>query len=342
MTAPPPTRISRRIAQLIAEYGEQPAVQEPTRRANWADIGSDIASVEAALSGLSVMNSDPVAIIMRERRGAVAGLLASLAGGRCSILLSPLQSDDDLARSLRACGATAVLAAPEDWDRPMLRTAARHSGIAGVALPSGTAGAADLGWAARVPPGDLAGVAATVLTSGTTGPPKRIPISNEHVDRILGPDEPPDPERARGATINSLPLVSIGGFFGVLTSAWRGRPIALMDRFDVQQWVGYIVEHRPRRIGAPPAVLRMVLDAGVPADAFRECHGLRDRLGARRPGTHRRIRVGLPRSRPPQLWSDRVPRCRGRLDPRRLAPRTDDETRQRRPGRTGLRPSGRR
>lgn len=38
-----------------------------------------------------------------------------------------------------------------------------------------------------------------------------------------------------------------------------------MDKLDVVEWAGLIRDNAPRRAGAPPAVLRMVLDAEIPA-----------------------------------------------------------------------------
>jgi acyl-coenzyme A synthetase/AMP-(fatty) acid ligase len=41
-----------------------------------------------------------------------------------------------------------------------------------------------------------------------------------------------------------------------------------MDRLDVVEWAALIRDYRPRRAGAPPAVLRMVLDAEIPREWF--------------------------------------------------------------------------
>jgi acyl-coenzyme A synthetase/AMP-(fatty) acid ligase len=77
-----------------------------------------------------------------------------------------------------------------------------------------------------------------------------------------------EPSSERGVVINTLPLFSIGGVGAIATTVFGGRPIALMDRFDVREWAGLIRDHRPRRAGAPPAVLRMVLDAKIPPQWF--------------------------------------------------------------------------
>jgi acyl-coenzyme A synthetase/AMP-(fatty) acid ligase len=47
-----------------------------------------------------------------------------------------------------------------------------------------------------------------------------------------------------------------------------GRPIALYDKFTVEAWRQSVEEFRPRASGAPPAALRMILDANLPQETF--------------------------------------------------------------------------
>jgi acyl-coenzyme A synthetase/AMP-(fatty) acid ligase len=107
--------------------------------------------------------------------------------------------------------------------------------------------------------------AASITTSGTTGPPKRYAVAWDD----LRPGVVREPSSGRGVVINTLPLFSIGGVGAIATTVFGGRPIALMDRFDVGEWAGLIRDHRPRRAGAPPAVLRMMLDAKIPPEWFQ-------------------------------------------------------------------------
>ena len=55
---------------------------------------------------------------------------------------------------------------------------------------------------------------------------------------------------------------------GLVGSVWRGRPIAVMERFDVDQWAELVAEHRPRRIGVPPAVIPQIVERDLPDDLF--------------------------------------------------------------------------
>jgi acyl-coenzyme A synthetase/AMP-(fatty) acid ligase len=44
--------------------------------------------------------------------------------------------------------------------------------------------------------------------------------------------------------------------------------MAMMERFDVHRWAALVKQHRPKTMGAPPPVLRMILDAGITHDHF--------------------------------------------------------------------------
>ena len=102
-----------------------------------------------------------------------------------------------------------------------------------------------------------------MLTSGTTGPPKRIDLTYDMLAHsVMGPE----PERSQtptevrsGVAIVNAPLVHIGGVFRVLQCVAEARPFALLDRFDLDEWADAVRRHRPRAVSLVPAALRMVL-----------------------------------------------------------------------------------
>ena len=54
----------------------------------------------------------------------------------------------------------------------------------------------------------------------------------------------------------------------LVATVWRGRPIAVMERFDVDRWATLVREHRQRRIGVPPAAIAAILDRDLPREWF--------------------------------------------------------------------------
>ncbi len=107
-----------------------------------------------------------------------------------------------------------------------------------------------------------------MLTSGTTGPPKRIDLSYDMLARsVMGPepDRAPAPtELRRGVAIVNSPLVHIGGVFRVLQCVAEARPFVLLERFELNAWAEAVRKHRPRTVSLVPAALRTVLHSDVP------------------------------------------------------------------------------
>jgi len=69
--------------------------------------------------------------------------------------------------------------------------------------------------------------------------------------------------------------VHVSGIFGVLTSFSEGRTIVMFEKFDVNNWVETVFKHKLRFAPLAPTPMRMVLDAGVPAEDLSGVVGVR-------------------------------------------------------------------
>ncbi len=111
------------------------------------------------------------------------------------------------------------------------------------------------------------GVAVRMLTSGTTGPPKRVDLGYDMLARsVMGsdPDTAPAPtDMRRGVAIVNSPLVHVGGVFRVLQCVVEARPFVLLERFELDAWARAVREHRPRPVSLVPAALRTVLHSDL-------------------------------------------------------------------------------
>jgi acyl-coenzyme A synthetase/AMP-(fatty) acid ligase len=126
------------------------------------------------------------------------------------------------------------------------------------------------------------GVAIEMLTSGTTGAPKRIPLAAAAFERAInqagvfdgrGGDDAP--QLRRGVLLISGPLTHLSGVFNVVNCAASGRQACLLERFAVDSWVDAVRRHRLKVAWAPPSGLRMILDAGVPKEDMSSLVALR-------------------------------------------------------------------
>ena len=122
------------------------------------------------------------------------------------------------------------------------------------------------------------GIAVEMLTSGTTGLPKRVPLSFESFERTIAAagahyssDGTRDdaPRLRTGVAIVASPLVHMSGIFRTLLNVTDGRRIALLERFRVDEFVELVRRHRPKAVSLVPTALRMVLDAQVDPDDLR-------------------------------------------------------------------------
>jgi len=114
-----------------------------------------------------------------------------------------------------------------------------------------------------------------MLSSGTTGTPKRIPLKAANFSKMVldaavfeNRDLDAPPRLSKAVTIANTPFSHIGGIFGLFLSLSAGRKACLLDRFRVEEFVDAIVRHQPKVANAPPSALRMILDAKVPREAF--------------------------------------------------------------------------
>jgi long-chain acyl-CoA synthetase len=111
-----------------------------------------------------------------------------------------------------------------------------------------------------------------MLTSGTTGAPKRVDLGYEMLERVLVGAKHYESSRdetirlRRGVAIVNSPLVHLGGLFRVLQCVADGRSFSLLERFSVDTWVEAVRRHRPATASLVPAALRMVLEADLDPD----------------------------------------------------------------------------
>jgi acyl-coenzyme A synthetase/AMP-(fatty) acid ligase len=150
----------------------------------------------------------------------------------------------------------------------------------------------------------LDGVSLEILTSGTTGAPKRIRIATRTVeDSILDGATSARKDGKPGAlelkstpTVLFAPLLHVSGLFGALLSIFEGRPIVLFEKFDVDRWVDAIVRYKIRFASLPPTPMRMVLDARVPRERLAGLLAVRSGTAPLPPETQREFEstYGVP------------------------------------------------
>ncbi|OBI92458.1 class I adenylate-forming enzyme family protein [Mycobacterium sp. 1245805.9] len=245
--------LSRRIADVLDLQPDSRAIEHGGQWLSWREVGDTARRV----ASLAADHAD-VGMLLRNRPGHVAAFLGVLLGGGTVVTINPSRGDDRTRADIVALGLPTIIGEPDDL------AALVPPGTATVAITGTSVDAR--GQACDGSPAQP-GVAVRMLTSGTTGPPKRIDLSYDMLARsVMGPDpeSAPRPTQLRGgvAIVNS-PLVHIGGVFRVLQCIAEARPFVLLERFELQAWADAVRTHRPRTVSLVPAALRTVLHSDL-------------------------------------------------------------------------------
>ncbi|MFE6488975.1 class I adenylate-forming enzyme family protein, partial [Streptomyces sp. NPDC057757] len=266
--------IRDRLSRLLAEAPpDAEAIEHDGAWWTWGQVRETARSVVDALDTAGLGAGARVGVVLENRPEHVAVVAGVIASGRCLVMLSPLQPAARLAADVTRCAPPVVVSGAEPLARDGVLAAVTAHGAALELAPDGAvrlaAGAAPAGTTTN--PGVAAnpGVAVEMLTSGTTGTPKRVHLREEQLDQALvsGGQTPKSGRLLSGsASLVAAPLVHIGGLWRALACLATGRRMVLLPRFAVEPWVGAVERHRLRAANLVPAAIRAVLDADVPAE----------------------------------------------------------------------------
>ncbi|WP_422061536.1 class I adenylate-forming enzyme family protein [Sphingopyxis sp.] len=238
---------------------------------SWRQIAENVGAIEAALDAMGLPEDARIGVMLRNRPGHVAAIVAVLSTDRCLVTLNPILPDAKLFADVEALGLPVIIADATDLARAGLAEALDRAGSAVIEVGPRLEGVRVVQSEARTAIPVSPGVAIEMLTSGTTGSPKRVPLSRDAFDasfrgftryeRGRSFDDPP--QLNSGCTMIVNPLTHIGGIYGCIGALAAGRKIALLEKFSVETWVAAVKRNRPAVAPAVPSAVRMLLDADV-------------------------------------------------------------------------------
>jgi long-chain acyl-CoA synthetase len=258
--------IRSRLAELLSRAPEDAAAIEFEKAWwTWGRLAATSRALDEMLAEHGLGAGARIGVALENRPEHVAVVVCLIATGRCMVTLSPLQPAERLSADITRSAPAVVIASADVLARDGVAGAV--PGIFVELTPDGSlsvvSGRPPLG--AETSPG----VAVEMLTSGTTGPPKRIELRDEQLDAAIASSGQRPRAGAlltKGTGLVSTPLVHIGGLWGAVAGLQAGRSIVLQPRFTLDGWVDAVERHRIRAAGLVPAALRTVLDADVPVE----------------------------------------------------------------------------
>lgn len=240
---------------------------------SWSYIAKMRDEIDGYLRAQGLGRGTRVAITLRNRPQHVAAVTALLATQRCIVTINPFSGGAKVAEDIRSTQAPVVIADEQDWGVEEIRAAATSMGALCLCISS------DRVYPIRPFDGrtQVSGdglqrtnldVAVEMLTSGTTGAPKRVELNygslNASVKEGLNPESTQGELKLKSSpAIVYSPLVHIGGMFGIVLAFYEPRPIALLEKFELNKWLDLVRRYRPKFASLVPATIRMILDANV-------------------------------------------------------------------------------
>jgi acyl-CoA synthetase (AMP-forming)/AMP-acid ligase II len=273
------------------------AIEFHGRWRSWGEIDRIIEGIDAALAKLGLPADGAVGCILRNTPEHAGLVLSIVASNRCLVTLNPFYPDGLLAADIRKLRPPVVAAATRDWARPELREAARDIGAAGIELTGDPAqpvrlveGLDSIGSGEHFEPDPE--VAIYMLTSGTTGTPKRVPLTRSRVLKTLEialryeRNRTLDgPQLRKSVTIHMGALVHVAGLWSLINAVMGGFRICMLDKFDVAEFRRAVSVHKPRAVTLPPSAMLMLLESDATAEEFESVLAFRSGTAPTSPDT---------------------------------------------------------
>ena len=261
--------LADRIRAVLAIDPTAPAVEFAGRWYSWGDLATAVDDVEQALGKVGGGAGSPVGLLLTNQPTSLGLLLGVLAADACAVTLNPHLGEERVRGDLESLTLAFLAGDVDDVRSTVVRSV--HSGPSCPVLSLRDLGAppewelpAHVGRAAPVD-----GVAVRMLTSGTTGPPKRVDLSYTMLERVMvgakhyEANARDDVTLRSGVVIVNAPLVHVSGVFRVVQAVLDGRRICLLPRFTVDGWADAVRRHHPKTVSLVPTAMRMVLESAV-------------------------------------------------------------------------------
>ena len=253
------------LSARLAGYGDNPFIEFERKWYSGNEFNLYVGSITSMLEGARLGSGEPVGLVVRNRLPHAAAILGFIAAQRPVVMIYSYQSARSIARDIEQLRLPAVVLDRDDWT-PEVAEAVARTGAAAVTLSR-----LSIDIVARrqhrhdaAPDPALTSAGLHILTSGTTGPPRRMPVKTRVLQHTMlsmtvgqnpSPDDPPE--------LVYWPFGSIG-VCQLLAGPYLGKRTVLLEKFTVEGFVGAITNYGIKRTGVQPAILRMLLDADVP------------------------------------------------------------------------------
>jgi long-chain acyl-CoA synthetase len=242
------------IDAAVASDPDRAALIVGGRTVSYRELAAAVDQCAAGLAASGVAGQR-VAVVDVGGLLSIATMLAAARIGGAAALMNPALTPPELKELMRTSGCADVAVAGHPYvDR--LREAGAPQVLSGRELlrdDQSTVG----------PPADDVGDrdGLVLFTSGTTGLPKAIGITNEKLmARTKGVAAPFRADAAPTVSMMSVPYFHVGGAVGLIANLYSGNTYVVLSRFDAGEWLRLVQEHRATSTFLVPTMLQRILD----------------------------------------------------------------------------------
>jgi long-chain acyl-CoA synthetase len=254
--------ISAKIAGIMQSEPDEPVMEWKRRWWTKGQLAVYSDAFEAALNEAGIGKDMAIALAARNRPTHCFIFLSLLANARPISMLYAFQAAEALARDLRTTRFAALVLDEQDWSDAVAQATAESGTIVFILPPLPDhpprivrPEQADCATFYRQP-----GPGVEILSSGTTGMPKRVFHPHNLLFRSINgqvalPSDKP--------TFVFWPLSGIGGSLALASAMVLGVPFVLLEKFVVEDAVDAIERHQLTSLSLTPTMVRMIYDANV-------------------------------------------------------------------------------
>jgi acyl-CoA synthetase (AMP-forming)/AMP-acid ligase II len=267
--------LERLVSAVLAIDPAAEAIEYQRAWRTWGDVAARVKALGEAYADMGLGDDARVGVLLRNRFEQYCALFSVLGARRCLVTLNPLYPGAVVADDIRAVAPPVVVGETNDLERPEIAEALADLGCGIIAIGDG-ADPVEV----RAPLGprfsgarNNSGVIIEMLTSGTTGRPKRVPLRREAFEFAFEKTmtyerrSPEDAPKLRSSVqLLTSPFAHIGGVWHAVFQLTAGRKACILEKFELNAWRDAVVRHRPKSSTTPPAALRMILEAHIPKE----------------------------------------------------------------------------
>ncbi|WP_020105693.1 class I adenylate-forming enzyme family protein [Nocardia sp. 348MFTsu5.1] len=260
--------LGRRITDVLTLQPDTRAIEHDGVWSTWGELAVLSGRISELVDTHSGGEQRRVGVLLRNTPAHVATMLGILMAGGSVAVINPSRGDDRTRADIAGLKLPLIIGTDDDVTK--LVAPAPESTVVAISDLTTPPVVREAGQIRSSHNHAASDVAVHMLTSGTTGPPKRVDITYNMLARsVMGPDRTwasSPTELRNGVAIVNAPLVHIGGIFRVLQCVSEGRSFVLLPRFDLDRWADAVRAYRPRAVSLVPTALRMVLHSDLTGD----------------------------------------------------------------------------